>query len=300
MAGAGERIVAIRAGVLLLLFVVSVLVYLPQNGFAILGQTAGLGTQACEEGHLCVYYFDVGQGDATFIESPTGTQVLIDGGPDGSVLRELGTVMGYLDKSIDVMIATHPDKDHIGGLIDVLERYEVLAIVRTENESDTSAWKQLERLAVEEGADIVYARRGQVYDIGGGVELEVLFPDRDPSGMESNASSIVMRLTFGGTSFLFTGDSPKSIEEYLVLVEGERLMSDVLKVGHHGSRTSTSELFLAEVDPRYAVMSFGEGNTYGHPHVEVTDALFNYDVETHTTAKEGTIEIRSNGTEITF
>ncbi len=113
--------------------------------------------------------------------------------------------------------------------------------------------------------------------------------------MESNTSSIVARLVYGETAFMLTGDSPKSIEEYLVLVEGEHLKSDVLKVGHHGSRTSTAELFLAEVDPDHAVISAGQDNAYGHPHVEVTDLLFNYGVETYNTAEVGRVVFHSDG-----
>ena len=116
--------------------------------------------------------------------------------------------------------------------------------------------------------------------------------------MDNNASSIVVKLTYGDTSFLLTGDSPKRIEEYLVLVEGEHLKSTVLKAGHHGSRTSTSELFLDEVDPEYAVISAGVDNRYGHPHVEVMDMLFNKHIEVHETAKEGTITFASDGHDV--
>ena len=142
---------------------------------------------------------------------------------------------------------------------------------------------------------MTFARRGQTFDLGDGVKLMVLFPDTDPTEFESNTASIVTRLVYGDTAFMLTGDSPKSIEEYLVLVEGEHLQSDVLKAGHHGSRTSTSELFLAEVDPDYAVISAGKDNSYGHPHVEVTDALFNYGVETFSTADSGHVVFWSDG-----
>ena len=128
--------------------------------------------------------------------------------------------------------------------------------------------------------------------------LEVLFPETDATDMESNTSSIVLQLRDGDSEFLFTGDSPKSIEEYLVLVEGEYLQSDVLKVGHHGSRTSTSELFLDEVRPTFAVISAGKDSQYGHPHVEVTDLLFNSGVEILSTAKMGTVTFLSDGNSV--
>ena len=146
---------------------------------------------------------------------------------------------------------------------------------------------------------VTIAKRGQRFDLGSGVFLDILFPDIDVTEYETNTSSIIARLVHGSHSFMLTGDSPKSIEEYLVLIEGENLESDVLKVGHHGSRTSTSELFLGEVDPDFAVISAGKGNSYGHPHVEVTDMLFNAGVETFNTADYGHVIFWSDGETLT-
>lgn len=244
---------------------------------------------------LKVTFLDVGQGDATLIETPGGTQVLIDGGPNAGVLRELAKTLPRFDTDLDMVVGTHPDTDHIGGLVDVFERYAVDQILMTENKGESNAARAYARAAETEGAEITMARRGQVWQLDASTTLEVLFPETDPSDMESNASSIVLKLTYGNTSFLFTGDSPKRIEEYLILVEGEHLEADVLKVGHHGSRTSTSELFLAEVDPEFAVISAGKDNRYGHPHVEVTDLLFNEGIEILETAKAGSITITSDG-----
>lgn len=254
-----------------------------------------LSAPVCDPTQLCVVFLDVGQGDAIFIQSPSGMQMLIDTGRDESVLRGLGDVMKWGDREIEYILLTHPDADHIGGAGEVLERFNVSHVIRTENESDTSLWGSTEELIEREGAPVTMARRGQTFDLGGGVKLEILFPDTDPTKMESNTSSIVARLIYGDTAFMLTGDSPKSIEEYLVLVEGEHLKSDVLKAGHHGSRTSTSELFLAEVDPDFAVISAGKDNSYGHPHLEVTDALFNYGVETFNTAEVGNVVFWSDG-----
>jgi competence protein ComEC len=160
-------------------------------------------------------------------------------------------------------------------------------------------WEEAEKKIEAEGAVVTMAKRGQRFDLGDGVFLDILFPDVDISEYESNTASIVARLMYGETSFMLTGDSPKSIEEYLVLIEGENLESDVLKAGHHGSRTSTSELFLAEVSPSYAVISAGKGNSYGHPHLEVTDALFNAGVEAFNTADRGHIVFWSDGENLT-
>jgi len=284
-----ERLVKKRLLALGLMMVLTVVIWFADFG------SAKIGSPTCDERYLCVVFLDVGQGDSIFIQSPNGTQMLVDGGRDNTVLRELGSVMGFFDKDLDYVLATHPDADHVGGLADVLERYEVKNVIRTENESDTPVWKRVEELIGEEGAKIYFARRAERYDLGGGVTLEILFPDIDPVALESNIASIVAKLVYGETSFMLTGDSPKAIEEYLVLIEGERLKSDVLKVGHHGSRTSTSQFFLDEVRPTHAVISSGKDNQYGHPHVEVTDMLFNTGVKTYNTAEEGRIVFWSDG-----
>lgn len=248
-----------------------------------------------EGGRLVVHFLDVGQGDAIFIESPTGIQVLIDGGPGTAVLTELAKEMSFFDRSIDMVIATHPDSDHVAGLVDVLARYQIATILRTENEGDSPASAAFDTVVPEEQAAVIYARSGQVYDLGGGATLAVLFPETNPKNLESNTSSIVAQLRYGETEVMLTGDSPKSIEEYLVLTEGERLRSDILKVGHHGSRTSTSERFLEAVAPQFAIISAEKDSRYGHPHVEVTDALFNARVTTYSTAEKGTISFLSDG-----
>jgi competence protein ComEC len=258
--------------------------------------TSGLeATVSRDSPYLEVHFLDVGQGDAIFIETPDGVQVLIDGGPDGSVIHELSSVMNFFDRTIDLVIGTHPDKDHIGGLVDVLERYTVANILTTDALGETEVARLYQDLIQHEGATVTYATRGQRIALGASTTLEILSPEGSVSLVESNTASIVARLVYGERSFLFTGDAPKSIEEYLVLTEGEFLKSDVLKVGHHGSRTSTSELFLAEVQPELAVVSAGKGNQYGHPHVEVTDALFNAGVEILSTSEVGTISILSDG-----
>ena len=274
----------IRRALVALLFAATVIVYL-----LLYAQTS--------KGVLTVTFLDVGQGDAILIESPTGVQLLIDGGPNAVVLRQLAKEMGFFDRSIDMVLATHPDQDHIGGLSDVLNRYEVAEIIMTENTSDTSANQSFREYVTSEGATVVYARRGMRFDLGGGVMLTVLFPDRDPTFLESNTSSIVARLTFGDTEFLFTGDSPQAIEQYLVTL-GDDLESDVLKAGHHGSDTSTSEEFIEVVQPSYAVISAGKDNRYGHPTKRVMDAFVSAGVITKNTAESGSITFVSDGVSV--
>jgi competence protein ComEC len=253
---------------------------------------------------LSVSFLDVGQGDATFIESPSGTQMLIDGGRDASVLRELPRVMGAFDRTIDVVLATHPDLDHIAGLVDVLERYEVKTIVMTENVNDTPVYDAFVRAVEEERTNVVIARRGQVYDLGlgdaGSTTLTILFPDRDVKNLESNTASIVAKLSYGEADVLLTGDSPQAIETYLVDIGGDTLVSEVLKLGHHGSRTSTAATFVAAVRPTLGIVSSGKDNEYGHPHKEVIDTLESFGVEMKNTADVGSIFLESDGRTIWF
>lgn len=250
-----------------------------------------------EEPELTVIFFDVGQGDAIFIESPTGVQVLIDGGSSAGVLRELSAAMGFFDRSIDIMLATHADRDHIGGLVDVLARYEVGEVVVTENAGETGTAEAFRAGVLAEGARVTHARRGTRFDLGGGAMLEILFPDRDMETVGTNMSSIIAHLTYGEHEFLLTGDAPVAIEEYLVLL-GTDLQSDVLKAGHHGSDTSTSPRFLDAVLPQYAVVSAGRDNSYGHPHASVMAAFMERGIQTKNTADEGSITFVSDGIEL--
>lgn len=281
--------VRIRIQILFILCVLCICVYVLPTLFL---------QQKAQTAYLQVHFLDVGQGDSALIETPTGVQVLVDGGANASVLRRLSKKTSFFDRDIDVVIGTHPDKDHIGGLIDVLERYTVGMILTTENKGETDTSALYNKLKTAEGAEIILARRGQEIHLDASTTLRILFPDSDPKDMETNTSSIVFQLIYGDSVFMFTGDSPKSIEEYLVLVEGESLKSDVLKLGHHGSRTSTSKLYLDEVRPAIAIVSAGKDNSYGHPHVEVTDLLFNKRIEVLETSKEGTITLLSDGNSV--
>jgi len=269
--------------------------------FVSIGST---GEAIQEEGVLEVTFFDVGQGDAIFIQSPSGTQVLIDGGKGSAVLGELQKRMGFFDRDIDMIVATHLDLDHIGGLIAVLERYRVHTILITENEGESAAAQVFKERVEAEGAQVLYARRGQVFDLGlgekGSTTLTILFPDIDPTELESNTASIVARLVYGESEYLLTGDSPKEIEEYLVRLGSGTLRSDVLKVGHHGSRTSTSDVFLSAVRPSVAIISAGKDNSYGHPHEDVVRVLNEFDVIQKSTADEGSIVSFSDGQFIYF
>lgn len=256
---------------------------------------------------LTIAFLDVGQGDAIYIESPTGRQILIDGGANRGVLAELSRVMPPFDRSLDVVIATHPDKDHIGGLPHVLERYRVAHVLDSGLEGDTETFAfYAEELQEELRSGALYreARRGDIIDIGGGAYLRVLFPDRDmASTTDANNASVVAQLVYGQTEALLTGDAPKSIEEYLIFLDGSTsspqaastLESDILKAGHHGSKTSSAEGFVATVRPLYAIISAGCDNSYGHPHQEVIATFANASSTILSTCEHGTIVFESDG-----
>ena len=245
--------------------------------------------------YLAVHFLDVGQGDAIFIETPDQVQILIDGGPDGSVIRELGEVMTPFDKTIDLVIATHNDKDHIGGLVDVLERYQVSAIMRTNNQHDTSVAEQFSKGVVGENALVIFPVAGERYIVGASTTLTVFSPAGDVQNHESNASSLVIKVEYGDTAFFLTGDAPIGIEEYLTLAYPDELSSTVLKLGHHGSRTSTSASFLASVLPEYSIVSAGSGNSYSHPHAEVVKNVEMVDSNLLSTAELGRVTFLSDG-----
>jgi len=247
-------------------------------------------------GLLTVSFLNIGQGDAIFIDAPSGRQALIDGGKGSSVVRELGKVMSWYDRSIDVVVGTHPDADHIGGLPDVLARYDVLTIIRSSVEdggADQTAF--LRAIDAEKSARALIAERGQIIDLGEGAYLEILFPDRPLPSVETNTGSIVARLVYGDTAFMLTGDAPQAIEEYLVSLDGSNLKSDVLKAGHHGSRTSSALPFVGYVAPSYAVFSRGCDNSYGHPHKEVVELFARFGIPTLDTCANGRVTFVSDG-----
>src|SRR3989344_807305 len=246
-------------------------------------------------GSLTVSFLNIGQGDSIFIQAPSGRQVLIDGGPSTSVLRELSRVMPWYDRSIDVVIPTHPDADHIGGLVDVLARYKVDTVIHSSVEGDTKTFAAFNRMMADEHAQEVVAIRGQIVDLGGGAYLQILSPDRSVPHVDTNDGCVVARLVYGATAFMLSCDAPRSIENYLVALGTSTLKSNVLKAGHHGSKTSSSPLFLGYVAPEYAVFSRGCDNKYGHPASETVARFARFEIPTLDTCKDGTITFVSDG-----
>lgn len=245
--------------------------------------------------NLSVSFLDVGQGDAVLITGPTGAHMLVDGGATRAVLRELGAKIPFFDRSLDVVVATHPDQDHIGGLSDVVNRYDVTLFLESGVLHDTPATNALDSALEKNEISKILATRGMRILLGGGAYADILFPDREVHGVESNLGSIVMQVVYGETKILLTGDAPKSVERYVHTLDGARLQSELFKVGHHGSKTSSDLNFVATVDPSFAVVSAGEDNRYGHPHNEVLETFENIDSKIFSTAENGTVTFISNG-----
>lgn len=245
---------------------------------------------------LTVAFLDVGQGDAILIETPSRHQVLIDGGAGNEVLGALARELSFFDRTIDIVIGTHPDKDHVGGLPGVFNFFRVFTVLDPGITSDTAAYRAYAESVAAEGARYIPARRGQRISFGDGVYLDVLYPDRDMQGItDDNSASVVVRVVYGETEVLLTGDAPQSVENYLVMLGTTTLASDILKAGHHGSKTSSGSMFLEAVHPRYTIISAGKGNTYGHPHEETLARLRAASTTILATYDGGNIVFESDG-----
>jgi len=236
---------------------------------------------------------DVGQGDALFLESPTGTQIMFDAGPARKVLGPLQKIISPFDKSIDAIVITNPDADHIGGLVDILKNYKVGAIFESGTLTDSKTYQNLREEMKKQNIPDILAKRGMSLDMGGGVKINILFPDRDVSSWTTNDGSVVARLVYGENAIMLTGDSTVKTEK-IILSENsaDQLKSTILKVGHHGSRTSTSSQFAKAVSPTHALISDGKDNKYGHPHPETLTTLAQFGAKIMRTDLLGSIIIK--------
>lgn len=245
---------------------------------------------------LKVVFFDVGQGDAIFIETPKRHQILIDGGSSEDLLLEkISNELPFYDRSIDLIILTHPEKDHLRGLIGILKSYKVNFILITGIERESKDYEFFKKLVEKEKATVLFAKRGEKI-ISGEVNLIVLYPFENLKGKifkDTNNTSIVSLLKFNKISFLLTGDIYKKIEKELI--EKGDLKAKVLKIPHHGSKNSSSEEFLMAVSPEIAVFSVGKENPYGHPHKEVLEKLEKLGIKILRTDEKGDIKFITDG-----
>jgi competence protein ComEC len=248
---------------------------------------------------LHVSFLDVGQGDAILIQKGS-QQVLVDGGPSPqAVCLGLGEKMPFWDRTIELMVLSHPSADHVTGLVEVLSRYRVEQVLYPEMDFESAIYDEWLRLVGEKGVKVTPARAGQRISLGGGVTIEVLGPPDPPltgtdSDVDNNAA--VLRLNLGEVSFLLTADIMREAELELGYNRAN-LRSTVLKVGHHGSNTSTTAGFLALVRPELAVISVGADNEYGHPTGEVLERLRDTvgEDDIYRTDQDGTVEFITDG-----
>ena len=250
------------------------------------------------DGRLHVTFLDVGQGDAIFIQTPGGRQVLVDGGPsETTLLSALGAEMPFWDRSLDLVVLTHPDADHITGLLPVLARYRVGAILFRDLALSDAVYTQWLQLVAAEGATVYTAWPGLELTLDTDVTLTVLHPAELIVGSESegNNNSVVTQLRYGRFTALLTGDIEAKVERQLVS-SGWSLQSSVLKVAHHGSCSSTTPEFLAAVAPEVVVISVGADNRFGHPCEEVLERL--EELPVYRTDKQGAVEIISDGNQM--
>jgi len=253
--------------------------------------------------NLAVYFFDVGQGDSILIYTPKGQTILIDGGVDNTVVYKLGKYLPFYNRNIDLIISTHPDSDHLAGLLEVINRYHVKNILFSGIEHNSylnQLW--LEKIK-QSGANLIIANQPLVIPLNRNMALKILYPSQSLFGQtlkESNDASIVAKLDVGNTAFLFTGDAPSKTVEKNLLTKGVDLQSDVLKVGHHGSKYSSGAPFLAAVKPKIAIISAGKDNKFGHPNPEVIARLNHLGATILSTINLGDIIIYSDGVKIWY
>jgi len=250
---------------------------------------------ALYDNNLKFYFLDVGQGDSAFIKTPENHQIVIDGGPGSAVLEKISKIVPFWDKSIDVVILSHPEKDHITGLIEILKRYKVDYILQTGVVRDGEQFKEWQILLEKQkkmGAKIINVKLGDLAILGQ-TKIEILYPFEDLTGLDvtksANETSVVNKIIYGENSFLFTGDISTKTENKI-----NNLECDVLKVAHHGSKYSTSELFLENTNSDFAVIGVGK-NSYGHPTSEVLQRLQNYDIKILRTDENKNIIFSSDG-----
>lgn len=245
-----------------------------------------------------VHFLDVGQADCILIQMPDDKSMLIDAGNNADEANIVSYIKSLGINKIDILIGTHPHADHIGGMDAVINSFDIGKIYMPKVSNNTKAFERVLLAIKSKGLKVSSAKAGTVLDAGPSVKAEILAPN-NTSYKELNNYSVVVRIAFGSTAFLFTGDAEKESEDEMLL-NGFDVKSTVLKVGHHGSTSSTTAKFLKAVSPKYAVISTGEGNDYGHPHRETLDRLKKAKIQIYRTDKSGTIVFTSDGSVVKF
>ncbi|HAT4161237.1 TPA: MBL fold metallo-hydrolase [Clostridium perfringens] len=251
-----------------------------------------------KDSKLMISYMDVGQGDAAYIKV-NGNDILIDAGPRSNSKELLEQLKAKNIDDFELVIATHPHEDHIGGMVDVFKEYEVKSFYSPKITHTTKTYENLVKAVKDEGLKTKELKGGMVIDLGEGAKFEVFTPQKSEYE-ELNDYSPIMKLSFGDTSYLFTGDAEKLAEEEALAKYKTSLDSDVIKFGHHGSSSSSSNAFIEAVSPKYGIISCAKDNKYGHPHRETLDIIKKYNIKTFRTDTDGEIILTSDGKSINF
>jgi len=266
------------------------------GGLTALVVLAWIAALQMPDGRLHVHFLDVGQGDAIFIQCPNGQQILVDGGPSPSVLlSQLGRRMPFWDHSLDLVVLTHPEVDHVGGLVDVLERYDVGLVLDLGQECSSATCEAWRTLIEDRAVPYRKAEAGMQITLCDDLLLDVLHPPAElitNTSSDSNNNSVVLRLEYGHFSMLLTGDVQWEAEEVL-LASGQPVESLVLKVPHHGADTSLTLPFLEAVNPELAIISVGADNSFGHPDEPTLHKLEG--IATYRTDQHGCMEVVTDG-----
>lgn len=252
------------------------------------------------DGKLHVVMCDVGQGEGVFIKTPSNTQILIDGGPDGEILDCLDSNMPFWDRSLDAIVLTHPHADHLTGLIQIVDRYSLNAFFTEEVSAENDSYKLLKLRLAEKNLSAKYLIDGDMISEKSGVRLTTLWPrletidkaDQNYSNLDLNGLCLVQILEYRQFRMLLTGDAGANVLDHITF---EIRDIDVLKVPHHGSKTGMSDSFLDIVQPELALISVGKDNPYGHPSKFSLDLLKNNKIKTFRTDQDGEVEIISDG-----
>jgi competence protein ComEC len=250
-----------------------------------------------QDGLLKIYFLDVGQGDAELIVTPSGQQILIDGGPTNEIVGELGEIMPFYDSTLDMILVSHKHDDHISGLMGVLDKYTVNEIVDTNRNFDTAGAKEWQIKKEFEGAKLINTKAGDEFVFEDGVKITILYPDTAADNYVTknpNNDSIVAMLEYGNLKVLFVGDAESSVEKQ-ILNQKIDIDADVLKVGHHGSKTSSTLSFLNAVSPSVGVIEVGAKNKYGLPSDVILSRLESFPIKYYRTDVDGTVELSSDG-----
>ena len=246
--------------------------------------------------NLEVNFFDVGQGDSMLIKTPLGQAVLIDGGPDDKILGKLGERLSPIDKKIDIVLLTHPHADHVTGLIEVLRRYSVDLVILNGAYLATDNYNQFLNAVRDNGAEVLIAEAGEAIHFDKNLEFDIIAAEGGgaTNGSDANETSIVGKLIYNDFSIMFMGDAPAKIENK-IMVYGDGLKSDIIKVGHHGSKYSSFPIFLKMVAPKAGIIEVAAKNLYGHPSPAALNRFAMAGINIFQTGKNGDIRVLSDG-----